>query len=151
MKKLLVSFALAMLAVATAYGQGHDRNLVRQQPESSRNETLQERKGELPRAGGASGFSAPTSFVARAVVVNSTEKTIKAVSWETVLTDPVSKQELKRYETRSEQEILPGRTSVLTKRLRIPSQPNSTRSTLANYRSEIKRIEYLDGTVWERN
>ena len=83
----------------------------------------------------------PYNFYASLTVKNSGEKAIKAVGWDYVLTDPATKKEIKRYNFRGKKMLKPNESMTL-KEIVKPSG--------AERRAEITRIEYADGSVWQR-
>jgi hypothetical protein len=81
-------------------------------------------------------------FYATLVLTNSGAKAIKSVGWDYVLTDPEAKQEIGRFGFRTRKKIEPGRTITITQQVR-PST--------GDRRVVINRIEYSDGTTWDRS
>jgi hypothetical protein len=81
-------------------------------------------------------------FYATLVLNNSGEKTIKAVGWEYILTDQEAQQEIRRFAFRTRKKIEPGRSVTVMQEVK-PST--------GDRRAVINRIEYSDGTTWERS
>ena len=81
------------------------------------------------------------NFYASLTIKNAGEKTVKAVSWDYVLTDPATKKEIKRYSFRGKKLLKPSE-SVTLKEIVKP--------TGAQRKAEIMRVEYSDGSVWQR-
>jgi hypothetical protein len=81
-------------------------------------------------------------FYANLVLTNSGAKTIKSFGWDYVLTDPEAKQETGRFGFRTRKKIEPGQSLTVTQQVK-PST--------GDRRVVINRIEYSDGTTWERS
>lgn len=90
------------------------------------------------------------AYSAFLIVKNTSGKTIKAVEWEYLLVDPGNQQQLQRNKLLTKKEIKPGATAVLTERVKLPRGRSSEPHNLVDQRALIKRIEYTDGSVWQR-
>lgn len=97
---------------------------------------------EYNPTGGYDGFEpVPTKFVASVVVKNISKKTIQAISWEYLLFEPGKATPVKRYQARNKVEIVPNGIAELTKDVQIKGK---------EHQAAIVRIEYADGTFWQR-
>lgn len=83
----------------------------------------------------------PYRFFALLTVKNTGEKTIKAFNWDYVITDSATKKEIRRYNFRSKKQMKPSE-SITLKELVKP--------TGAERKAQITRVEYTDGSVWQR-
>ena len=91
-------------------------------------------------------------------VKNVGTKTIRVVDWDYVFLDPDSEEEAGRHQFSSEQKISPGQNKELN--VLISKPPASTVSVnslggrkdrqLFRERVVIVRVEYADGSVWQR-
>lgn len=97
------------------------------------------------------GFSYKVSFQ------NKGSKEITAIDWDYVFYDLISETELGRREFGSEQKIAPGKTKEVkffvssppVRRISVQSLDKNERDGLGE-RIELVRIEYADGTAWQR-
>ena len=97
------------------------------------------------------GFSYKVSFQ------NSGAKEITAIDWDYVFYDLTNKTELGRREFGSEQKIAPGKTKEVTffiaappvRRISVQALDKNERAGLGE-RIELVRVEYADGTFWQR-
>lgn len=96
-------------------------------------------------------------FVYHLKVKNNGTKTIKAVSWDYVFIDPDTQKELARHHFHSAAKIKPAQSKSIAEA--TPSAPtkivtvrglNSKDRHPFEERIVIKRLEYTDGSVWER-
>ena len=83
----------------------------------------------------------PYDFYASLTVKNTGEKAVKAFNWDYVLTDPATKKEIKRYNFRGKKQLKPGE-SITLKEIVKP--------TGAERKAQITRVEYADGSAWQR-
>lgn len=96
-------------------------------------------------------------FVYKATVKNSGSKAIKAIDWDYVFFERGTENEIGRQQFTSEEKIGPGHTKELIVTIRKP--PTQTISLTALNKDErgtldgrivIVRIDYADGTIWQR-
>jgi hypothetical protein len=96
-------------------------------------------------------------FVYKTTVKNLSDKAIKSIDWDYVFFDRETETELGRREFTSEEKISPGKAKELT--VTITKPPTQTISLTALNTGErkslvervvIMRIDYADGTVWQR-
>jgi hypothetical protein len=96
-------------------------------------------------------------FVYRTVLQNNNPKAIATVDWDYVFFDLATGTELSRRQFASEEKIAPGKEKEL--KFFIPNPPTKTVSVQAlnknernglGERIELMRVEYADGTIWER-
>jgi hypothetical protein len=96
-------------------------------------------------------------FIYKVLLHNSGAKQITAVDWDYVFFDLITEAELGRRQFTSEQKVSPGKTRELS--FFIPTPPTRIISVQAldkNERSglgeriELVRIDYADGTSWQR-
>jgi hypothetical protein len=80
-------------------------------------------------------------FIASLVVTNTGEKTIRGVNWDYVLIDSNTNKELRRYGFHNRTKISPGETATFVQ---------DVRPSAADRRAEITRIDFADGTHWQR-
>ena len=97
------------------------------------------------------------AFHYKVIVINTSEKTIKAIDWDYIFLSSNTQSETAHLEFTSEEKVGPGKTKELNVIARNP--PAKTVSVYALDKSErqgldgqvvIMRIEYTDGTVWQR-
>ena len=90
-------------------------------------------------------------------IKNTGLKTIKAIDWDYVFFDPNTQNEIGRHQFTSEEKISPGKSKELN--ALIPKPPtgtisvyelNSKERTTLNERVLLMRIQYSDGSVWQR-
>jgi len=89
-------------------------------------------------------------YTARVTLKNSGAKTIKSVSWDYVFADAKDQKELKRYKLQSRQQILPGQTQAVSRDVGLDPKDNTQHISIGKQSVEITRIEYADGSVWQR-
>jgi len=96
-------------------------------------------------------------FLYKVSVKNTGEKTIKLVDWDYVFFNLATQSETGRLEFTSDEKIGPGKNKELNAMSRKPPAP--TVSVYALDRNErqgidgqvvVMRIEYTDGTIWQR-
>lgn len=96
-------------------------------------------------------------FVYKVSLQNSGAKPIKSIDWDYVFFDTPTGNELGRRQFTSEEKIAPGKTREM--RFFIPSPPTQAISVSSLSKNEreglgesvvIMRIEYSDGSIWER-
>ena len=96
-------------------------------------------------------------FMYKLTVKNSSTKTIKSIDWDYVFLDRATETEVGRREFTSEEKVFPGKSKELT--VVISKPPTQTISLTALNSSEretmiervnVVRIEYTDGTAWQR-
>lgn len=110
----------------------------------------------LPGKGGPSSYKIKRStlyvfkYTAKASLKNTGAKTIKAVSWDYVFTDPESRKEIRRFKIQSRQQILPGENQDLAKDIGLDPKENARPLSKAKQAVELTKIEYTDGSVWRR-
>ena len=97
------------------------------------------------------------AFLYKISVTNTSEKTIKAIDWDYIFFSSNTQSETGRLELTNEEKIGPGKSKELHVMARKP--PSKTVSVYALDKSErqgldgqvvIMRIEYTDGSVWQR-
>ena len=97
------------------------------------------------------GFSYKVAFQ------NTGSKEITAIDWDYVFYDMINEAELGRREFGSEQKIAPGKTKELkffisappVRRISVQALEKNERAGLGE-RIELVRIQYADGTFWQR-
>lgn len=100
----------------------------------------------------ASRDDTKVTYIYRAKIRNTGEKTIRAVEWAYLFFDPVTQQEVGRYRYVSKVRIRPGQDSDLTgnsttpQRLSVNAGESDKQATEAIV---IYRVEYADGSVWQ--
>jgi hypothetical protein len=96
-------------------------------------------------------------FVYKATVKNSGSKEIKSIDWDYVFYERATENEIGRQQFTSEEKIRPGQAKELVVTIRKP--PTQTISLTALNKDErgtldgrviIVRIDYADGTSWQR-
>ena len=118
------------------------------------------REAKADAANIATQHKAPPSrymFVYKATIKNLGDKAIKAVDWDYIFVDPASETEIGRQQFTSVEKILPGKAKELIVTTRKP--PTQTISLTALNKNErgsldgrviVVRIDYADGTSWQR-
>jgi hypothetical protein len=97
------------------------------------------------------------TYVYKAKVTNTEAKTIRAVEWDYIFYDPSNNLEVGRHRHRNDVKIQPGKSAGLsarsvsppTKVINISKTGKKTKEQYAE-RVVILRIEYADGSVWQR-
>lgn len=87
-------------------------------------------------------------YTARLSLKNLSEKTIRAVEWNYIFTEPASEKELKRYKLFSKQQILPGETQTLARAVLLDLKEDTRHFSSGKQKILLTRIEYTDGTSW---
>ena len=96
-------------------------------------------------------------FIYKTTIKNLSDKPIKSIDWDYVFLDRATETEIGRREFTSEEKISPGKAKELT--VTITKPPTQTISVTALNTSERKslmervivvRIDYADGTSWQR-
>lgn len=98
-----------------------------------------------------------TTYVYKMKVKNNGPKTIKSVDWEYQFLDPNSNEVMGYRRMTSNTKLSPGETKVLKRRFtRQPTILVNVNSLDKNYKDQfterliIHRIQYTDGSVWQR-
>ncbi|HEV2800321.1 MAG TPA: hypothetical protein VGW12_07485 [Pyrinomonadaceae bacterium] len=98
-----------------------------------------------------------TTYTYKAKVTNHDTRTIRAVEWDYVFYDPATEKEVARHPLKNSLKLQPGKTTELSRRTARPPTDvvdvNKTDKKLKEQyaeRVEIQRIEYTDGTSWQR-
>lgn len=96
-------------------------------------------------------------YLYQVTVRNTGQKEIKAVSWQYIFTDPLDHSIVARHRFSSKSKIAPGKEKKLDEfALSPPTNVVNAKSVANNPEQplieqvEITRIEYTDGSVWER-
>lgn len=96
-------------------------------------------------------------YLYQVTVRNTGQKEIKAVSWQYIFTDPLDHSIVARHRFSTKAKILPGKEKKLDQfALSPPTNVVNAKSVANNPEQpmieqvEITRIEYTDGSVWER-
>lgn len=96
-------------------------------------------------------------FVYKVTVKNSGDKAIKSVDWDYVFLDAETQNEINRQQFTSPEKISPGKAKELNVLInRSPTRTISANSLSKNEREGLSeqvivmRIEYTDGSVWQR-
>ena len=118
------------------------------------------REAKADAANIATQHKAPPSryvFVYKATIKNSGNKVIKTIDWDYVFFDRATEAEIGRQQFTSDEKITPGKAKELIVTTRKP--PTQTISLTALNKDErgsldgrviIVRIDYADGTSWQR-
>jgi hypothetical protein len=98
-----------------------------------------------------------TTYVYKAKVTNNDTKAIRAIEWDYVFYDPATEKEVKRHALKNTVKLQPGKSVELARRTASPPTTvvdvqKTGKKFKEQYaeRVEIQRIEYADGSVWER-
>ncbi|MCS6805684.1 MAG: hypothetical protein RMM98_14330 [Acidobacteriota bacterium] len=90
----------------------------------------------------------------RCTVQNTGTKTIKLIDWDYVFLDPETQAEVGRHQFTSEEKIGPGKKKDLEVFIKSPPgrivSANVYNSEGLHERVVIVRVEYTDGSVWQR-
>jgi len=97
------------------------------------------------------------AFVYKATIKNAGSKAIKSIDWDYVFLDRGTENEVGRQQFTSEEKISPGKTKELvvtitkppTKTISLTALTDNERGTLDG-RVIVVRIDYADGTSWQR-
>jgi len=88
---------------------------------------------------------------------NDSLKTIKSIDWDYVFLDPSNHSEIARHQFTSDEKIRPGKDRELNVFILSPpirtikaDELNKKRQSLFNEQVIIMRVEYSDGSVWQR-
>jgi len=102
---------------------------------------------------------APPGYAYRYKVTlrNGGAKTIKAVDWDYIFFEPGTEVEIGRHQFGSEEKIRPGKSGELERMILAPPTQTVSAEALSkgkgplfDGRVVLMRIEYSDGTVWQR-
>ena len=102
---------------------------------------------------------APPGYAYRYKVTlrNSGAKTLKAVDWDYIFFEPGTEVEIGRHQFGSEEKIRPGKSGELERMILAPPTQTISADALSkgkgplfDERVVLMRIEYSDGTVWQR-
>src|SRR6185503_17982821 len=96
-------------------------------------------------------------FIYKTTVKNLSDKPIKSIDWDYVFLDRTNEMEIGRREFTSEEKISPGKSKELvvtitkppTQTISVTALNTSERKTLSE-RVSVVRIDYADGTSWQR-
>jgi hypothetical protein len=98
-----------------------------------------------------------TTYLYKAKVTNKDTKTILAIEWDYVFYDEATKKEVGRHPLKNTVKIQPGKSAELSRRTGTPPTTvvdvhKTGKKFKEQYaeRIEIQRIEYADGSVWQR-
>lgn len=98
-----------------------------------------------------------TTYVYKAKVTNNDAKAIRAIDWDYVFYDPATAKEVARHQLKNNVKLQPGKSTEISRRTATPPTTvvdvNKTGKKIKEQyaeRVEIQRIEYADGSVWER-
>jgi hypothetical protein len=96
-------------------------------------------------------------FVYKTTIKNLSDKAIKSIDWDYVFLDRSTQEEIGRREFTSEEKISPGKSKELTVTItKPPTQTISLTALNTNERNTlveqviVVRIDYADGTSWQR-
>ena len=97
------------------------------------------------------------AFVYKATIKNAGSKAIKSIDWDYVFLDRGTENEVGRQQFTSEEKISPGKTKELvvtitkppTKTISLTALNDNERGTLDS-QLIVVRIDYADGTSWQR-
>lgn len=100
---------------------------------------------------------AQTAYTYKAKVTNNDTKTIRVIEWDYVFYDSATNKEVGRHPLKNNVKLQPGKSTELSRRTASPPAKvvdiNKTGKKIKEQyteRVEIQRIEYDDGSVWER-
>lgn len=108
-------------------------------------ETQTDRDGRILNVQDPANDGPPDQFKTTVLVKNTGAKTVKSINWSVVQFDLNGQREIKRSNVRTKKQVAPGETETLT-----TWSPPVKRSGTVGLRAEIDRVEYSDGTVWQR-
>lgn len=98
-----------------------------------------------------------TTYVYKAKVTNTDAKTILSIEWDYVFFDPATEKEVGRHALKNAVKLQPGKSTQLSRRIASPPTAvvdveKTGKKFKEQYaaRVEIQRVEYADGSVWER-
>lgn len=99
-----------------------------------------------------------SGYLYQITVRNSGQKEIKAVNWQYIFTDSLDQSIVTRHQFQSRAKIAPGKEVKLSRfSVAAPTQVVNAKAVANNpgqpYSEQvlITRIEYMDGSVWERS
>jgi hypothetical protein len=82
-------------------------------------------------------------------VTNVAGKAVRAVAWDYITTDPITRLDV-HHKLMTRKHIKPGKTTRLVEKVRAPSVISADPKNPVQQRSRILRIEYSDGSEWQR-
>lgn len=98
-----------------------------------------------------------TTYVYKAKVTNNDAKAIRAIEWDYVFYDPATEKEVGRHPLKNDVKLQPGKSTEISRRIASPPTPvvdiqKTAKKIKEQYaeRVEIQRVEYADGSVWQR-
>ncbi len=117
---------------------------------------LLERAGSITEKNGKQVERPRHGYRYKVVVKNAGSKTIKSIDWDYLITDPNLRYEVARHQFTSDEKISPGKEKELS--VFIFSTPTKTISSHEQSKDSqqlieevvLMRIEYSDGSVWQR-
>ena len=133
--------------VARARGTGNIGEAAKVERETRAEQVIKSRPPAPPRY----------AFHYKVFVQNTSNKTVKAIDWDYIFFNSNTQSETGRLELTSEEKIGPGKTKELN--VMTPKPPAKTVSVYSLDKNErqvldgqvvIVRIEYTDGSVWQR-
>lgn len=114
-------------------------------------------RNDAPKTIEVASDGTPTMYLYKAKVTNKEAKTIRAIEWDYIFYDPTNQLEVGRHRHRSDVKIQPGRNAGLSGRSISPptkviniSKTGKKAKEQYGERVVILRIEYADGSVWQR-
>jgi hypothetical protein len=116
-------------------------NGTRALPDGSYVDPTQKKDVALTPSGPTDIAERPTGIPLFLEVKNTGQKAIKALNWDYLFEDVGKDGKLRRESFKSKKDIAPGDIAILTK---------TGRSRGRNAKAEFTRIEYADGSFWER-
>lgn len=96
------------------------------------------------------------TYFYRAKVKNNSDKTIQTVAWEYVFINPDTKAEISRFQCSNKIKINPGKSGDLIMKASVPPSNLLDVTKLDKGQEQfieqiiISRIEYRDGSIWQR-
>jgi len=98
-----------------------------------------------------------TTYIYKAKVTNNDTKAIRAIEWDYVFYDPATEKEISRHALKNSLKLQPGKSAELSRRTANPPTTvvdvqKTGKKIKEQYaeRVEIQRIEFADGSVWQR-
>ena len=122
-------------------------------PDAQRSVQLKTPSSKAPSSG--SGRRVETYFY-RAKVKNTGDKTIRSIAWEYIFINPETKVEISRFQCLNKIKINPGKSANLMMSAAAPPSNIVDVSKLDKGQEQfieriiISRIEYSDGSIWQR-
>jgi hypothetical protein len=141
--------------------QTRDMQISQKQPSDYNPKRPDAQRAVQPKTPSSKGPSSGSgrrieAYFYRTKVKNNSDKTIRAIAWEYVFITPDTKTEISRFQCSSKIKINPGKSSDLIMRASVPPS-NVLDVTKLDKGAEqfieriiISRIEYDDGSVWQR-